>query len=90
MFDKKALEVVSDWPLGFYSCLILVKKASGGCRPVISFSPRNGFTQQTQFRMETTSSVLKSIRKGYFMALMNLKDTYFQMLIVGFLGNTYT
>ena len=64
MLQKGALEVVVDPGLGFYSRLFLVEKATGGWRPVIDLSPLNGFVRQTQFRMETVTSVLASIREG--------------------------
>ena len=39
MLAKGALEIARDPGPGFYSCLFLVEKASGGWRPVISLSP---------------------------------------------------
>lgn len=79
MMEKGALEVVSNPPPGFYSRLFLVQKASGGWRPVIDLSPLNGFITQTRFQMETMATVLSSIRKGDFMASIDLSDAYFQV-----------
>ena len=76
MISKGALERVPDTGPGFYSRLFL---ASGGWRPVIDLSPFNEFVQQTPFKMETASSVLLSVRKGDFLASINLKDAYFQI-----------
>ena len=81
MMEKGALEVVLEPSLGFYSRLFLVEKASGGWRPVIDLSPLNGFLAQTRFQMETVSTVLASIRKGDFMASIDLSDAYFQVPI---------
>ena len=39
MLAKGALEIAQDLGPGFYSCLFLVEKASGGWRPVIDLSP---------------------------------------------------
>ena len=79
MISKGALERVPDPDPGFYSRLFLVEKASGGWRPVIDLSPFNEFVQQTPFKMETTSSVLLSVRRGDFLASIDLKDAYFQI-----------
>ena len=81
MILKGALEVVPDPGPGFYSGLFLVEKASGGWRPVIDLSPLNEFVRQTPFKMETTTSVLLSVRKGDFLASVDLKDAYFQIPI---------
>ena len=70
-----ALEIVPDPGSGFYSRLFLVEKASGGWRPVIDLSPLNEFVRQT------TASVLLSVRKGDFLASVDLKDAYFQIPI---------
>ena len=46
---------------------------------MIDLSPFNKFVQQTPFKMETASSVLLSVRKGDFLASIDLKDAYFQI-----------
>ena len=79
MLYKETLEISNDPSLGFYSRSLLVEKASGGWRPVIDIFPLNKFIQQTPFKMETASSVLNSVEKDNFMALVDLKDMYFQM-----------
>ena len=79
MLSKEALERVPDLGPGFYSRLFLVEKASRGWKPVIDLFPFNEFVQQTPFKMETASSVLLSVRKGDFLASINLKDAYFQI-----------
>ena len=81
MLSKGALERVSDPGPGFYSRLFLVEKASGSWRPVIDLSPFNKFVQQTPFKMETAASVLLSVRKDDFLASIDLKDAYFQILV---------
>ncbi|XP_068243466.1 uncharacterized protein [Palaemon carinicauda] len=43
MLEKDALQEVVDGSPGFYSQLFLVRKASGGWRPVIDLSTLNGF-----------------------------------------------
>ena len=48
---------------------------------MINLSHLNEFVQLTQFKMETVASVLLSIRKGDFLASLNLKDVYFPIPI---------
>ena len=79
MISKGALERLPDTGPSFYSRLFLVEKASGGWRPVIDLSPFNALVQQTPFKMEAASSVLLSVRKGDFLASIDLKDAYFQI-----------
>ena len=81
MLAKGALEIARDPGPGFYSCLFLVEKASGGWRPVIDLSHLNEFVHLTRFKMETVASVLLSVREGDFLASLDLKDTYFQIPI---------
>ena len=78
MLIKDTLEIIKNPHPRFYSCLFLVQKFSGGWRPVIDRYPLKEFVQQTPFKMETTSSVLKSVEKDDFMPSLDLKDTYFQ------------
>ena len=81
MLAKGALEITRDPGPGFYSHLFLVEKASGGWRLVIDLSHLNDFVQLTSFKMETTASVLLSVREGDFLASLDLKDVYFQIPI---------
>ena len=81
MLAKGALEIALDPGPGFYSCLFLVEKASGGWRPVINLSHLNEFVHLTRFKMETVASVLLSVREGDFLASLELKDAYFQVPI---------
>ena len=48
---------------------------------MIDLYPLNEFVRQTPFKMETTASVLLSVRKGDFLASVDLKDAYFQIPI---------
>ena len=54
---------------------------TGGWRNVIDLSHLNEFVQLTPFKMETVASVLLSVREGDFLASLDLKDAYFQILI---------
>ena len=50
---------------------------------MIDLSHLNDFVQLTSFKMETVASVLLSVREGDFLASLDLKDAYFQILIHG-------
>ena len=82
MLAKDALEIVLDPGPGFYSRLFLVEKVTGGWRPMIDLSHLNGFVQQTPFKMETLASMLLSVREGYFLASIDLKDANFRILVL--------
>ena len=73
MLDEDALEVVKEESPGFYSHLFLVAKASGDWRLVSDLPALT--------KTETVASALMSIRESDFMALIYLKDAYFQVPI---------
>ena len=74
MLQKNAItEVPPDSP-GFYSNVFLVRKASGGWRPVIDLKNLNAHIHAPHFRMFTTSSVLSSVEKGDYAFKIDLQD----------------
>ncbi|XP_064111450.1 uncharacterized protein LOC135218938 [Macrobrachium nipponense] len=82
MLEKGAIEPVLELESpGFYNCLFLVPKASGGWRPVLDVSALNVFVEKTKFTMETTQSVLAAVRPGDWMVSLNLQDAYFHIPI---------
>ena len=64
---------------GFYSNVFLVRKASGGWRPVIDLKNLKAHIHATHFRMFTTNSVLSSVRKGDCTFKKDLQDAYFHV-----------
>ena len=81
MLQKNAItEVPPDSP-GFYSNIFLVRKASGGWRPVIDLKNLNAHIHTPHFRMFTTSSVLSSVEKGDYVFKIDLQDAYFHVPI---------
>ena len=76
--QKGAVELVSPTP-GYYNRMFVVTKASGGWRPIIDLSILNNFVVKTPFRMETTQSVLRSVRRNNWMVTVDLKDAYLQV-----------
>ena len=81
MLQKNAItEVPSDLP-GFYSNVFLLRKASGGWRPVIDLKNLNAHFHAPHFRMFTTSSVLSSVEKRDYAFKIDLQDAYFHVPI---------
>ena len=81
MLQKNVItEVPPDSP-GFYSNVFLVRKASGGWRPVIDIKNLNAHIHAPHFRMFTTSSVLSSVEKGDYAFKIDLQDAYFHVPI---------
>ena len=79
MLQKNAItEVPPDSP-GFYSNVFLVRKASGGWRPVIDLKNLNAHIHAPHFRMFTTNSVLSSVEKGDYAFKIDLQDAYFHV-----------
>ena len=66
---------------GFYSNVFLVRKASGGWRPVIDLKNLNAHIHAPHFGMFTTNSVLSSIQKGDYAFKIDLQDAYFHVPI---------
>ena len=81
MLQKNAITEVPPDSLGFYSNVFLVRKASGGWRPVIDLKNLNAHIHAPHFRMFTTSSVLSSVKKGDYAFKIDLQDVYFHVPI---------
>ena len=79
LIAKSAVELAPLPSLGFYSRLFVVWKTSGSWRPVIDLSTLNLFVDVSHFRMETIQSVLLSVRRGDWMASIDLKEAYLQI-----------
>ena len=67
--------------LGFYSCLFVVPKASGGLRPVLVLSALNTYVHTTEFLMETVATVLSAVRHNDWMVSLDLPDAYVQVQV---------
>ena len=78
MLAKEAIELAPPSP-GFYSCLFVTPKVTGGWRPVIDLSRLNGFVDVSHFHMETTQTVLQSLREGVWLVSLDLQDAYLQI-----------
>ena len=81
MLQKNAITEVPPNSPGFYSNVFLVRKASGGWRPVIDLKNLNAHIHAPHLHMFTTNSVLSSVRKGDYAFKIGLQDAYFHVPI---------
>ena len=83
MLDKHAIEPVSSYHPegGYYSRLFLVRKKSGGWRPVIDLSRLSRHVITPHFKMETLDSVRLSLPKHDWAISFDLTDAYFHITI---------
>ena len=63
MLQRNAISEISPETPGFYSNAFMVRKASGGWRPVIDIKQLKPHIDDPHFRMHTISSVLSTIEK---------------------------
>ena len=77
---KGAVEPAPPTP-GFYSRMFIVTKATGDWRPIFDLSTLNLSVDRTPFRMETSQTVLRSVRRNDWMVSIDLKDAYLQIPI---------
>ena len=97
MLDKHAIELVSSCHPkgGYFSRLFLVRKKSGGWRPVIDLSRLNRHVISPHFKMETLDSVRLSLRKHDWAISLDLTDAIpihrksRRFLRFYFMGKTY-
>jgi len=81
MKEKGAIEVAQVPSPGFYSRIFLVPKASGEWRPIIDLSALNTYIRCPSFKMETSGSVLRALKRGQWLTSLDLKDAYFHIPI---------
>ena len=81
MLQKNSITEVPPNSPGFYSNVFLVRKASGGWRPVIDLKSLNAHIHAPHFRMFTTNSVLSSVQRGDYAFKIDLQDAYFHVPI---------
>jgi len=77
MLQKGAIEKVENPGDGFVSTMFLVPKKDGGRRPVINLKRLNGFVKTEHFKMEGIHMLKSVLKKGDWMAKIDLKDAYF-------------
>ena len=83
LLEKNAIEIVQQ-PVdpGFYALMFLVdKKDPGEYRPVFDLSQLNKSLDIPKFKMETTGNLTKSLKKGSWVTIIDLKDAYLHVPI---------
>ena len=75
---KGAIEPAPPSP-GYYSCLFVTPKVTGGWQPVIDLSPLSRSVLVSHFHMETQQTVLQSLRPGDWLVCLDLQDAYLKV-----------
>ena len=82
LLNKGAITcLVNNRSPGFYSHIFLVRKSSGGWRPVLNLSGLNLYVKSKSFRMDTPATVLASVHRGDWLASIDLTDAYLHVPI---------
>ena len=82
LLQKGAIgEIVPVKQPGFYSNLFLVPKKDRGQRPVINLKALNNFVNKQHFKMEGIHTLKDLLRKGDWLAKIDLKDAFFSIPI---------
>ena len=76
--EKEAIEPAPSSP-GYHSRLFLTPKVTGRWRPLIDLSRLNRSVAVSHFHMETSQSVLQSLRQGDWLVSLDLQDAYLQV-----------
>ncbi len=66
---------------GFYSHYFLATKRTGGFCPILNLRGLNSFIRVAKFCMETLTSILQGLHKGWWMWSLDLKDAYLHVPI---------
>ena len=67
VMKRAAIETAAS-PRQFVCSIFVVRKSSGGHRPVINLKPLNRFVRYKKFKMKNFDSLLNLIRLGDWMA----------------------
>ena len=82
LLDKWAVEEIPHSTPGFYSRIFLAPKKSCDWRPVIDLSALNRFLRAPHFRMETSTSIMRSLQPGHRTTSLDFKDAFFHIPVV--------
>ncbi len=83
LLAKRAVETVdlSRDQGAFYSHYFLATKRTGGFCPILNLHGLNLFNRVAKFCMETLTSILQGLHKGWWMVSLDLKDAYLHVPI---------
>lgn len=77
LLKKRAIvRILDSGTDGFICSLFVIPKKSGGFRPIVNLKPLNCFIRYEHFKMENLDSARLILRKGDWMAKLDLKDAY--------------
>ena len=75
--EKSAIQCLSGHlGPGFYSNVFVVPKRDGGWRPIINLRKLNSYIHTPHFKMENIFSLRDILKKGDWLAKIDLKDAY--------------
>lgn len=82
LLSKRAISEVTDGSSGFVCSFFCIKKKQPGqFRPIVNLKPLNKFIRYQHFKMENLESVRFLVRKGDWLAKVDLKDAYFTVAV---------
>ena len=76
LLEKEAIEPIPHSKAEFVSNLFLVKKKSGGFRPVINLESLNQFIHMEHFTMETIANLRTMLSKNDWIVRIDISDAY--------------
>ena len=82
LLSKRVISEVTDGSSGFVCSFFCIKKKQAGqFRPIVNLKPLNKFIRYQHFKMENLESVRFLVRKGDWLAKVDLKDAYFTVAV---------
>nr|XP_060627676.1 mediator of RNA polymerase II transcription subunit 19 isoform X1 [Anolis sagrei ordinatus] len=83
LLSKGAISPLADDVLSrcFFSRYFLIKKCSGGLRPILDLRALNKHVIPKKFRMVTLNSIMPLLYRGAWFATIDIKDAYFHLSI---------
>ena len=81
LLQKRAIEEASGDVPAWYSLVFLVPKKNGSWRPVFDLSALNRHLVIPRFRMESSLTIMASLRKGHWVISIDVKDAYLHVPI---------
>jgi hypothetical protein len=82
LLSKRAISEVTDGSSSFVCSFFCIKKNQAGqFRPIVNLKPLNNFIRYQHFKMEDLESVRFLVRKGDWLAKVDLKDAYFTVAV---------
>jgi hypothetical protein len=76
LLHKRAIQPVTGTEPGFYSHMFLVRKNSGGWRPVMDLTRLNQYVVRSKFRMVTSANIREVVQQHDWLASLDLTDAY--------------